>query len=72
MSGHRSHYQGYDWIKVKRYFDDPTLSWEERYARLAEHHRHETEFLIAEVRKLAAKLDDTTDRLFDAIEGLRP
>jgi hypothetical protein len=41
------------WIKIKRYEDDPTLSWEERYARLEAHHRIETEFLIATVEKLA-------------------
>lgn len=43
----------YDWIKVKYYTDDPNLSWEERYERLEEHHRVETEFLITVVEKLA-------------------
>ena len=43
----------YSWIKVKRYEDDPSLSWEERYKRLEEHHMKETDFLIKKVRELA-------------------
>jgi len=42
----------YSWIKVKRYVDDETLSWEERYNRLMKHHEEETTFLIDEVNKL--------------------
>jgi len=36
----------YSWIKVKKYVDDETLSWEERYKRLTKHHEEETTFLI--------------------------
>jgi len=28
----------YKWIKVKKYIDDESLSWEERYKRLEKHH----------------------------------
>lgn len=42
----------YSWIKVKRYVDDESLTWEERYKRLMEHHIEETTFLIDEVNKL--------------------
>jgi hypothetical protein len=51
-------YSGYGWIKVKRYVDDPTLTWEERYARLDSHHTKETTFLINKVRELAKELND--------------
>lgn len=40
---------------LKRYEDDPSLSWEERYKRLEAHHREETEALIA----LLPKPDET-------------
>lgn len=50
-------YSGYGWIKVKRYVDDPSLSWEERYARLDSHHTKETTFLINKVRELAKELE---------------
>lgn len=51
-----SSYDGYKWIKVKKYRDDPELSWEERYKKLEKHHVEETTFLINEVRKLAKEL----------------
>ncbi len=41
----------YTWIKVKKYKDDPSLSWEERYKRLENHHNQETIFLIEFIRK---------------------
>jgi len=44
----------YKWIKVKRYKDDESLSWEERYKRLNEHHIDETTFLINKVRELVS------------------
>lgn len=40
------------WIKVKKYVDDETLSWEERYKRLLDYHEKETKFLINEVNRL--------------------
>ena len=42
----------YQWIKVPRYKDDPTLGWEERFRKLQEHHIQETQFLIDKVREL--------------------
>jgi hypothetical protein len=48
--------QTWNWVKVKRYQDDPTKSWEDRYKALERHHLKETEFLIAKVRELAARL----------------
>jgi len=48
-------YSGYKWIKVKHYKMDETLSWEERYKQLEQHHIEETTFLIEEVRKLASQ-----------------
>jgi hypothetical protein len=31
---------------MKKYTDDPSLSWEERYKRLQAHHVEETEYLV--------------------------
>jgi hypothetical protein len=50
-------YSDFSWIKVKRYVMDESLTWEERYQQLDEHHVKETQFLIDEVRKLAARID---------------
>lgn len=41
----------YNWIKVKKYKDDPNLSWEERYKQLEIHHIEETTFLINKIRE---------------------
>lgn len=41
----------YSWIKVKRFVDNPALSYEERFNALLEHHEAETKWLIAEVMK---------------------
>ena len=51
-------YEGYKWIKFKRHVDDPSKSWEERFRALEEHHVKETTFLVDEVRKLAAEIDE--------------
>jgi hypothetical protein len=42
----------YKWIKVPKYVDDETLSFEDRFKRLQEHHIQETTFLIDKVREL--------------------
>lgn len=55
-------YEGYAWIKVGRYRDDPTLSWEERFRILEAHHVKETQFLIEEVRRLAKECDERNER----------
>ena len=41
----------YSWIRVPKYKDDPSKSWEERYKALHEHHVLETEFLIEKIRE---------------------
>jgi hypothetical protein len=48
----------YKWIKVKKYEDDDSLIWLERYKKLEEHHKVETEFLINKCRELALKVID--------------
>ena len=48
----------YKWIKVPKYVDDITLSWEERYKRLNEHHIKETTFLIEKVREIIKDYPD--------------
>ncbi|QKJ28714.1 hypothetical protein HQ865_02715 [Mucilaginibacter mali] len=48
----------YKWIKVPKYRDDDSLSWEERYNRLNEHHIQETTFLIDKIREIVKDLPD--------------
>jgi hypothetical protein len=49
----------HSWIKVKKYQDDPSKTWEERYAALEKHHLDETQFLIEKNREIVAqKLKD--------------
>ncbi|HKD36688.1 MAG TPA: hypothetical protein VKB78_07800 [Pirellulales bacterium] len=59
------HYEGYGWIKVGRHRDDPTLSWEERFRILEQHHLAETGFLIDEIRRLAKEYDRLKERFPD-------
>lgn len=51
--------QSYDWIKVKRWRDDPSLPLSERFDSLVQHHEQETEFLIKFIRSL---VEDTEGR----------
>jgi len=46
----------YRWIKVKKFVDDNSLTWEERYKRLEEHHLQETNFLIEKIRGVVKEL----------------
>ena len=39
-------------IPIKKYEDDPSLPWQERYRRLEAHHLEETSFLIARIGEL--------------------
>ena len=39
-------------IPIKKYEDDPSLPWPERYRRLEAHHLEETTFLIARIGEL--------------------
>ena len=61
-------YEGYSWIKVKRYSMDATKSWEERYRELDAHHIAETTFLIEKVRELASRIQNYEERGMEADE----
>ena len=54
-------------IPIKRYVDDPLLTWEERYARLLTHHEEETKFLISTIEELEAQVHDQ-DKGKDGVE----
>jgi hypothetical protein len=38
-------------IPIKKYVEDTSLSWEERYHQLEKHHEEETKFLIGVIEK---------------------
>jgi hypothetical protein len=60
-------YEGYGWIRAKRYTRDTSKPLEEQYTELEQHHEKEMEFLIAEVRKLgSAHSSIGTDAAFAA------
>lgn len=42
----------YKWIKVKKYIDDESLSFEDRYKILLDHHEKESKFLIDKIREI--------------------
>lgn len=44
------------WIKVEKYNDDNTLTWEKRYKRLEAHHLEETNFLISKIREIVKNI----------------
>ncbi len=52
----------YKWIKVKKYVDDDTLSYEERYQRLEQHHIEETTFLINKIREIVKDNGEIKER----------
>jgi hypothetical protein len=54
-------------IPIKRYVDEPSLAWEDRYARLLAHHEEETKFLISTLEELEAKVHDQ-DKGKDGVE----
>jgi hypothetical protein len=56
----KEQYDGYSWIKVKRYQRDTSKPLEEQYADLEQHHLDETTFLINKVRELAEEIDRLT------------
>lgn len=43
-------------MRIKKYVDDTTLTWEERYKRLEAHHLEETKELIQTIKDLEEKL----------------
>jgi hypothetical protein len=60
--GGKMSYEGYSWIKVKRYKMDESKTWEERYKDLDAHHIEETTFLINKVRELAQQMQDQKEQ----------
>lgn len=46
-------------IPIKKYIDDPSLTWEERYKVLEAHHLEETTFLIKRIEELELELEDS-------------
>ena len=46
----------YKWIKVKKFVDDETKSWEERFKALEKHHLEETNFLINKTREIVKQI----------------
>jgi len=54
---YNTNYDGYKWVKVGKYVDDPSKTWEERYAALSAHHIAETTFLIDKIREMAGTGD---------------
>lgn len=57
------HYADFKWIKVKRFKLDQDATWKNNFVSLEEHHLKETTFLIDEVRKLAAMVDERDKRI---------
>jgi hypothetical protein len=49
----------YKWIKVKPYYMNELLSWEERYKELEKHHIDETNFLIKKIRDIVGQLPES-------------
>lgn len=62
-------YEGYGWIKVKRYKEDDSLDVGEELHALQQHHVAETTFLVGEVRELAGLLERAEDLLSLVPEG---
>lgn len=52
-------------VKTKRYIDDESLTWEERYKRLEKHHLEETKELI----KTIEEIERLNDRLIALAQG---
>jgi len=44
-------------IPIKRFVDDDSLPWEERFRRLEFHHTEETKFLIERIEELEGSLE---------------
>ena len=60
------HYADYKWIKVKRFQLDSDATWKNNFITLEEHHLKETTFLIDEVRKLAAMIDERDKKIAES------
>ena len=55
-------------MQIKKYVDDSSLTWEERYKRLEAHHIEETKELIERIDELEKWLEDIWGE--DTIDGL--
>lgn len=44
----------HSWIKIPKFLDDSSKTWEERYRALESHYEKETTFLIKEIERLKA------------------
>lgn len=44
-------------IPIKKYVDNPSLSWEERYKKLLAHHEEESKWMFAELQRMEKELE---------------
>lgn len=55
-------------IPIKAFKDDPSLSWEERFNRLLQHHEEETKWLVAYMQSPTAYVfRDGVDRVVHVV-----
>jgi hypothetical protein len=52
-------------IPIKKYKDDESLSWEQRYENLMKHHEEETKWLLSQIESLEENLDYLRIELYD-------
>jgi hypothetical protein len=64
-------FNGYGWIKVKKWVDDQSKPLLERFAALETHHVEEATFLVDKVRELA-KIIDEKDALLQKLQKKDP
>jgi len=64
-------YEGFGWIKVKRFKEDESKSWEDRYKALLKHHEAEATFLINKVRELG-KSEAIVQKMVELANDDRP
>lgn len=55
-------------MKVKKYVDDSSLTWEERYNKLYSHHLEETQELICVIQELEAELEFFGEDYYESYE----
>lgn len=46
-------------IPIKKYVMDESLSWEERYRQLEAHHEEETKWMIAHIKELEDRIEES-------------
>ena len=52
-------------MTIKKFVDDSSLTWEERFNRLQVHHIAETKELINVIQELEAELEFFTEEYYD-------